>query len=89
MDYPVPDLGQDHDVKETMKNERIASKMVGHNWNFGSDESKARWHNKAKDTDYDFAPKLDGDMIDTNAHKTAAELRYGGWDLAQRNSFMQ
>ena len=39
--------------------------MVGHHWDFGTEESKAKWHNKAKDTDYDFAPKLDGDMITT------------------------
>jgi len=32
MDYPVPDFGQDHDIKSTISNEGIAQKLVGHNW---------------------------------------------------------
>jgi len=65
INYPVPNFGEDRDMKWTLENEKLASSMVGHHWDFGTEESKAKWHNKAKDTDYDFAPKLDGDMITT------------------------
>jgi len=32
MDYPVPDFGEDHDIKSSISNEKIASKIVGHDW---------------------------------------------------------
>ena len=31
----------------------------------GTAESKAKYHNKAKDTEYNFEPKLDHDVITT------------------------
>lgn len=44
--------------------------MIGSEWEFGTEASKARWHNVAKDTDYNFAPELDVDMkaTDSNLH---------------------
>jgi len=62
MNYPVPNLGQDKDVESSILNERIASKLVGHKWNFKTDETWEKYRNKAKDTDYNFAPELDGDV---------------------------
>lgn len=59
----------------TLNNEALASKMVNHHWDFGTEESKARWHNVAKDTLYDYAPNLDGDMIATEKHLGDAENR--------------
>ena len=73
INYPVPNLGQDPDMTSTIGNEKLASKMVGHNWEFGTDESKAKWHNVAKDTNYDFAPALDGDMVATAKHLADTE----------------
>lgn len=69
-DYPIVDLGQDHEIKDTLTNERVAAKMIGSEWEFGTEASKARWHNVAKDTDYNFAPELDVDMkaTDSNLH---------------------
>jgi len=40
MDYPVPDFGQDHDIKTSLNSEKIASKIVGHDWAWK--EQKAR-----------------------------------------------
>ena len=31
-DYFVPHFGQDHDIKDSFNSERIASKQVGHKW---------------------------------------------------------
>lgn len=34
MDYFVPDFGQDHDIDHSISNEKIASKIVGHKWDW-------------------------------------------------------
>jgi hypothetical protein len=73
INYPVPNNGADPDMVATLEHEKLASTMVNHHWDFGTEESKAKWHNKAKDTDYNFAPALDGDMISTAKHLTGAE----------------
>jgi len=39
----------------------------------GTLESKAKWHNVAKDTLYDYQPKLDADVITTNRNIAKAE----------------
>jgi len=57
----------------TLESEKLASAMVNHNWEFGTEESKAKWHNKAKDTDYNFAPELDHDMITTEKNLNNAQ----------------
>ena len=85
-DYPVPNFGQDHEIRDSLANERLASSTLNHNWVFGTEESKEKWKNKAKETEYNFSPKLDGDMVDTIRHMNAA----GGMGLAQRKgAFMQ
>lgn len=43
----------------------------------GTPESKAKWHNVAKDTLYDYHPKLDQDVITTNRHIAKAEDQLG------------
>jgi len=89
MDYPVPDFGQDHDVMDTISNERVASKVVGHKWAFNTPESKMKYANKAKDVDYNFAPALDSDVVSTITHQKAAETALGSWELAQRSNMVQ
>lgn len=81
MNYPVPNFGQDVDIMSTLNNEKIASKMVGHDWKFKTPESWERYRNPAKDTMYNFAPKLDHDVVDTQSHQAEAEAKYGSWDL--------
>ena len=36
--------------------------MVGSNWVMATEESKAKWHNPAKDAKYKFDPELDGNI---------------------------
>jgi len=62
IDYPVPDLGQDRDIKGHFEDLDLAEKIVGHHLIMGTKESKEKWANPAKKVDYDFAPKLDIDM---------------------------
>ena len=78
-DYPVPDFGEDPDIAGTIENERVSSKIVGHNWKFKTPESWEKYRNKAKDTDYNFAPELDEDTRTTIANAANAATRLGGW----------
>ena len=43
----------------------------------GTPESKAKWHTVAKDTLYDYHPKLDYDVITTNRNIADAEDKLG------------
>ena len=43
----------------------------------GTPESKAYWHTVAKDTLYDYHPKLDADVITTNRNIADAEDKLG------------
>lgn len=85
MNYPVPDFGQDQDIRDTLRNEQIGSKMVGHKWQFKTAESKEKYGNKAKDVDYNFAPSLDQNIIDSMAHARAAAGRLGESDTLLQN----
>lgn len=51
---------------------KIAEKVVGHEWK-GIDGAK--YANPAKAVDYNFAPKLEGDMIDSATHLASTESR--------------
>jgi hypothetical protein len=41
----------------------------------GTKESKAQWHNKADDTMYNFAPRLDRDIIVSKKNLADSETR--------------
>jgi len=71
---------------QTMAHEKLASKLVKHDWKFKTAESWEKYRNKAKDTNYDFAPELEGDMKVSleNAHE--AEHLLGKWDMLQLDS---
>jgi len=51
---------------------KVAEGVVGHHW-AGID--KAKYSNPAKKVDYNFAPRLDVDMIDSQNHLAATEKR--------------
>jgi len=85
MDYPVPNFGQDHEIATSLENEKIASKVVGHEWKFKTPGSWEKWRNPAKDTNYNFNMKLDSDVVNTQKHIGDAEGKYGSWDLTQLN----
>merc|ERR1712195_69102 len=62
-DYHVPNFGLDPDMIGTMENERIASAMVGHAWEFNTKRSFEKWRNHALDVQgYNFDPQLDHDV---------------------------
>jgi hypothetical protein len=77
VDYPVPNFGKDPDMVSTMNSIKIAEEMNTHKLVMGTPESKAKWHNVAKDTLYDYHPSLDKDVISTNKHIAEAEDTLG------------
>jgi len=59
-------LGADPDMVSTMENERIASAMIGHAWEFNTKRSFEKYRNRALDVQaYDFDPELDYDVRET------------------------
>merc|ERR1712147_611322 len=77
INYPVPNFGVDHDILDNHHSLAISEGALGHKLEMGTEASKAKWHNPAKDTDYNFRPKLDGDMISTAKHLGDAENSLG------------
>merc|ERR1712070_729161 len=65
------------DIIDSHSDLALAEKALSHKLVMGTEASKAKWHNVAKDTDYNFAPKLDGDMISTAKHLSDSELNLG------------
>lgn len=62
-DYFVPDFGQDHDIIGAIDNISVAQDQYKHVLTIGSDESKKKFKNPAKDVMYNYAPDLDGDIL--------------------------
>jgi hypothetical protein len=60
----------DRDIMGSLDNLKIAEGVVGHQWK-GID--KAKYSNPAKKVMYNYAPKLDGDIIDSKANLAATE----------------
>jgi hypothetical protein len=70
MDYGVPSFGMDRDVSNSFENLSVAEGIVGHKWG-GIDKDK--YSNPAKKVMYNYAPKLDGDIIDSQGNLAATE----------------
>jgi len=87
MDYPVPDLGVDRDIQANHEDLAVAEGMLKHKLIMGTDESKEKWKNPAKKTEYDYSPKLDRDMRDaaTNLDLVEGKLghKYEPWNFVQ------
>merc|ERR1719506_1594073 len=62
----------DRDVMGSLQNMKVAEGIVGHSW-AGIDKEK--YANPAKKVDYNFAPKLEGDIIDSQNHLTKTESK--------------
>merc|ERR1712195_194284 len=62
MNYGVPSFGMDRDIQGNLENLEIAEGIVKHHWE-GIDPKK--YANPAKKVMYNFAPKLDGDIVDS------------------------
>jgi hypothetical protein len=65
IDYGVPNFGRDHDINDNFASLATAEGMIGHEFQIGTAASKEKWHNPAKDVDYNFNPALEGDVIST------------------------
>jgi len=61
-DYFVPNFGKDSDMSGTMSSLSIAEEQRKHKLIMGTPESRAKYANKAKDTKYNYYPKLDADV---------------------------
>ena len=72
MDYDVASFGMDRDVMGSLENLKVAEGVVNHQWK-GIDKDK--YSNPAKKVDYNFAPRLDGDIIDSQNHLSSTEKR--------------
>lgn len=61
----------------TMNSLNIAEKELKHQLIMGTKESRAKYHNVAKDTLYDYSPKLDQDVKTTARSLSNAEESLG------------
>jgi len=77
VNYPVPNFGKDPDMEGTLNSIAIGERQVNHKLVMGTPESKAKWHNVAKDTLYNYYPALDKDVVDTQHHLSSSEARLG------------
>ena len=62
-------------MKANMRSLAIAEKMYKHKLVMGTKASKAQWHNDAKDTEYNFEPRLDRDIIVSKKNLDDTEKR--------------
>ena len=58
----MPSFGADPDIVGSLDNIKLAEAKLKWNITLGTEESKKKWHNVAKDTLYNFAPSLDDDI---------------------------
>jgi len=77
LDYPVPNLGQDREIKANFNSLNKAEAIVKHHWEFGTDASKEKWKNPAKEVMYDYAPSLDHDVTVTQRNLANTETNLG------------
>ena len=88
LDYFVPNFGPDPDMVGTMNSIKIGEAMHNKKWVMGTKESKARYHNKAKDVDYNFAPALDEHIVDSQTNLANAEKRLGhNWVIEEEPAY--
>jgi hypothetical protein len=78
MNYPVASFGMDRDIMNSLDNIKVAENTVGKNWSkpsFGSGAYAKKFSNPAKSVNYNFAPALDGDIIDSHKNLADTEAR--------------
>lgn len=63
INYPVPNFGEDQDILDARNNLKLVEGLQGHKIIMGTAESRKKWHNVAKDTMYNFAPRYDEDIV--------------------------
>merc|ERR1712083_960883 len=60
----------DRDIMGSLDNLKVAEGIVGSKW---AGIPKDKYSNPAKKVMYNFAPKLDGDIVDSHANLAATE----------------
>lgn len=79
----------DPDILATQENEKIASAMIGHGWEFNTKRSFEKWRNHAlKYQVYDFDPELSHDVRITEKNYKNAEDTLGKWDVDKTTTHM-
>ena len=75
--YKIAPDGADPEMEATQKSIAIAESLYRHKWDFGTARSRAlkKYHNVAKDTNYNFAPKLDSEIVDAQTNLRVTEKR--------------
>ena len=63
----------DADVKITLENEALATKMIGKRWMMGTEKHAEEYKNKALDTLYNFEPELEDEIKSSMRHQAKAE----------------
>jgi len=58
---------------DSLTNLNVAEKITGQKWNW--DSNKYKGYYKAADTMYNFAPKLDGDIVTSQTNLAATEKK--------------
>jgi hypothetical protein len=86
VDYPVPSFGADPDIETTANSISIGEAQYNHKIIMGTEESKAQWHNPAKDVDYNFAPALDHDIVTSQKNLANTEQILGSTMDVQTSS---
>ena len=76
-DYPVPNLGKDHDIIGTFGSLADAEKIRNHKWNFELNCTKDEPCNPAARTLYNFKPALSDDVITSQNNLVNAEKELG------------
>lgn len=76
-DYFVPNFGRDPDIIGTENSLSIGEALHKHKLILGTEESRKKYHNKAKDTLYNYYPSLDKDVITTQRNLVNAEETLG------------
>ena len=77
INYFVPNFGVDKDIIDNFGSLDLSEDALSHKLDLGSEKSKAKWKNPAKKVDYNFAPKLEGDMISTAKNLEDAQTSLG------------
>jgi hypothetical protein len=72
-DYPVQDLGQDHEIRDTLASEEYAAKALNKQWAFKTPQTAIDFHNPATDIDYNFKPEYDQDIAGSLSNLAHAE----------------
>ena len=71
----MPNFGEDHDIVDSKHSLDISEKAAGHKIIMGTSASRKRWHNKAKDTLYNFHPEFDKDIQSSLKNLQDAETK--------------